>query len=171
VEIKPIKEKNILSKMKKNTSSSAENDELKDAPLLRSLQQVDFYKAPEGYFDALSTEIQNKISQGDAPKTGTVNIWKPLFAIAGVVIVALMIGYFTKEAGNTEKRQVAEMEESLSCDDLLESNYYLEIEESLIAEAVEDIRANPIKSDTITDLEIEDYLIQTADEILLTNEL
>ncbi|MBK7888001.1 MAG: hypothetical protein IPJ86_12145 [Bacteroidetes bacterium] len=157
--------------MKKPTHSSAENEELKDAPLLRSLQHVDLFKAPEGYFDDLSSAIQNKISQGDAPKTSTVYSWKPVFAIVSVLVIALMIGYFKKEAGNTEKMQVATMEEQFSCDDLIESNYYLEIDELLIAEAMEDADATSLTTDTISDLEIEDYLIQSADEILLTNEL
>ncbi|MBK9401891.1 MAG: hypothetical protein IPN36_13905 [Bacteroidetes bacterium] len=157
--------------MKKPTHSSAENEELKDAPLLRSLQSADPYKAPEGYFDALSSEIQHKISQGQQQRTVSVKILKPVFAVMGVLIIALLIGYFKKEAGNTEKMQVATMEEQFSCDDLLESNYYLEIDEQLIAEAVEELHITTITADTITDLEIEDYLIQSADEILLTNEL
>ncbi len=157
--------------MKKPTHSSAENEELKDAPLLRSLQAADPYKAPEGYFDALSSDIQHKISQGQQQRTVSVKILKPVFAVVGVLIIALLIGYFKKEAGNTEKMQVATMEEQFSCDDLLESNYYLEIDEQLIAEAVEELHITTITADTITDLEIEDYLIQSADEILLTNEL
>lgn len=157
--------------MKKPTHSSAENEELKDAPLLRSLQSADPYKAPEGYFDALSSDIQHKISQGQQRRTVSVKIWKPVFAVVGVLIIALLIGYFKKEAGNTEKMQVAVMEEQFSCDDLLESNYYLEIDEQLIAEAMEDADATSLTTDTISDLEIEDYLIQSADEILLTNEL
>ncbi|MBL0098028.1 MAG: hypothetical protein IPP46_17185 [Bacteroidetes bacterium] len=138
---------------------------------MRSLQSADPYKAPEGYFDALSSEIQHKISQGQQQRTVSVKILKPVFAVMGVLIIALLIGYFKKEAGNTEKMQVATMEEQFSCDDLLESNYYLEIDEQLIAEAVEELHITTITADTITDLEIEDYLIQSADEILLTNEL
>jgi hypothetical protein len=157
--------------MKKPTHSSAKNEELKDAPLLRSLQSADPYKAPEGYFDALSSEIQHKISSGEQRRTVSVKIWKPVFAIVSVLVIALMIGYFKKDAGNTEKMQVAALEEPISCDDLLESNYYLEIDEQLIAEAMEDAESTSLITDTLSDREMEDYLIQSADELLLTNEL
>lgn len=155
----------------KNQSLNDENNELRDAPLLQSLRSIDPYKAPEGYFDTLSADIQNKISSKKVPGFHLVKLWKPVFAMAGVVIVALLIKFYNNQNNPADKMPITEIHESFSYEDLLESNYYLEIDEDLIAESAEETGVSSIEYEASDDKEIEEYLIQTIDENTLTNEL
>ncbi|MCI4666555.1 MAG: hypothetical protein MRZ79_00235 [Bacteroidia bacterium] len=58
-------------------------EELEGAPLLRSLKRKEVFKVPEGYFDQLSSDIQDKLDDEEvlmeAPllqKIGKRNIWE-----------------------------------------------------------------------------------------------
>lgn len=155
-----------------NLNNHTERDnELKEMPTLRSMPSSNFFDAPDGYFDTLSSQIQDRIK---APKENTyfIPIFRP--AVAGFsfafMIICFALVYFNGNE-NQNYNQQADLS-TPSFETIIESGYYIDLEESLIAETLFDM---PIKSDPIQhntqDLELENYLIQTMNETTLLNEL
>lgn len=152
----------------KNELNSQE--ELKDAPLLRSLSSSNAFEAPEGYFDELSSQISAKISSKKSVfQTGFL---KPVLAGLSLIILLLTIGYFYNQENVDRLESSNEVSSEKLYDNIIESEYYCEFDESLLAESLSENQSkSTLQTPTESELEIENYLIQSADESILTNEL
>lgn len=143
--------------------------ELQDAPLLRSAGAADFFKAPDGYFDTLSSTIQDRIQE--TKKTFIIPVFRPAFAGFSFALLIICVAiYFVGSLQH--KNQFQAQQETPSIDAIIESGYYIDMDESLISEALCEM---PIKNDTTQqyqqDQELENYLIQSLNETTLINEL
>lgn len=155
-----------------NLDNHTERDnELKEMPTLRSMPSSNFFDAPDGYFDTLSSQIQDRI-KASREKTYIIPIFRP--AVAGFSF-ALMIICFALVYFNGNENQNYDQQADLSTpsfEAIIESGYYYNLDEALIAETLCEI---PVTNDTTQlspqDLELENYLIQSMNETSLLNEL
>lgn len=146
-------------------------NELKEMPTLRSIPSSNFFDAPNEYYDTLSSQIQERI-EASKKKTYIIPIFRP--AVAGFSF-ALMIICFTLIYFNVNDNSKTELQAELptpSFDAIIESGYYFDLDEALIAETLSELA---VTNDTIQlspqDIEMENYLIQTMNETSLLNEL
>jgi len=149
----------------KHEDHQNEPDELKDAPILRSLKHAAGFPAPEGYFDQLSSAIQDKIN---SKRTFSGRIFtRPV--IAGLSFATMIFAFYFINYPTEKSHQVYQMnaKTELSTDDLISTNYYLEIEEELLAETLNATEngALPLEAN------IENYLLESYNETELINEL
>jgi hypothetical protein len=156
--------------MTQHTNDKERVNELKDAPTLRTLPTSDFFNAPDGYFDNLSSNIQDRIQENKS-KTYIIPIFRPAFVGISftLMIICISLLYF-KSINNKAEYQA--QQETPSLDEIIESGYYLNFEEAVLAETLCDM---PSKSDSLQlntqDQELENYLIQSMNETTLLNEL
>jgi hypothetical protein len=142
------------------------DDELKDFPHLKKLQGNNPFEAPEGYFDTLSTSIADKISTQSNHKPVAIFRLKPIL-ISGVAMIAIITSVFvfnhlqnkSNLASNNSNPKI-----EVTCDELIASGYYEELDENLLAESIIQ-EPNPKSLDT----EIENYIIDNTDESTLIN--
>lgn len=142
------------------------DDELKDFPHLKKLQGNNPFEAPEGYFETLSTSISDKISAQSNHKPVAIFRLKPIL-ISGVAMVAIITSVFVYNhlqnksniASNDSNQKI-----EVTCDELIASGYYEELDENLLAESI--IQEPNPKS---LEAEIENYLIDNTDESTLIN--
>ncbi|CAN5563454.1 hypothetical protein BH11BAC2_BH11BAC2_16340 [soil metagenome] len=140
------------------------DQELNDAPLLRQMSRKSPYTTPDGYFDMLSSEIQDKLQASKPRATPKILVLRPAFLITSLIIMVISLGIYFK---TTEKsQQPTQLSEIVTYDDLLESGYYSEIDETLLSESL----ATTTPSDK-SDKQMEDYLLNNSDENQLLNEL
>jgi hypothetical protein len=140
------------------------DDELNNAPLLRQLRQTAAFNAPEEYFQTLPSAIQDKISS----RKSILSQFKVKPILAGLAIAGCLVLGFLYINRPVQERQFTETT-TITTDDLIETGYYLEIEEQLIAESVyNDVTA---QEESIDETEMENYLLESADETTLINEL
>lgn len=145
------------------------NDELKNAPRLRGMKRENPFTVPDGYFDSLSSRIQDKIN---APQPKTVwdklfqPLQRPLFAYSMITMVMLIcVGvYFNQREQTLTVKQMAMA--TITADDLYNSGELNDMDESTLADAI------PATTTTQSSTEAEDYLIDTnTDESDLMNAL
>ena len=135
------------------TENQERDNELKDAPTLMAIAPSNFFNAPDGYFDSLSSKIQDRIQENKS-KTYFIPIFRPAFVGISftLLIICISLLYFNSINKKAE--------------------YQVQQEEDVLAEILCDI---PSKSDTTQlntqDLELENYLIQSMNETTLLNEL
>lgn len=145
-----------------------DDDELKDTPILRSLRSNKGFDAPEGYFDELTSDIQDRINQ---PERGIRFSWKPVVAsltIGGLAIYLFFAVFNKSETIAPNASQVAEIE--ISSEDLITSEYYMEMDEELIATSLTE-RSSDETNKTNISSGIEDYLLESSNEDELINAL
>jgi hypothetical protein len=65
-----------------------QNDILKK---LEPFKKNDSFKVPEGYFDSLSSRVQQKIQAESHPKKSILVTFKPWIAVAAVLIIGLIL--------------------------------------------------------------------------------
>lgn len=140
------------------------DDELKDAPLLRQLRQSSAFNAPEDYFQTLPSAIQDKISN----KQSIIGQFKLKPILAGIAITGCLVLGILYMNQQPKEQQYTETT-TITTDDLIESGYYLELEEQLIAETVYNDEA--VQEESIDETEMENYFLEAADETTLINEL
>ena len=156
--------------MTQHTNDIERENELKDSPTLRNLPSSDFFNAPDGYFDNLSSKIQDRI-QNNKSKTYIIPIFRPAFVGISftLMIICISLLYF-----NSINKKAAYQAQQVtpSLDEIIDNGYYLHFEEAILAETLCDMSS---KGDTIQlndqDLELENYLIQSMNETTLINEL
>ncbi len=143
-------------------------DELKDSPLLRSLRSGNGFEAPDGYFDGLTSSIQDRINK---PARGISFNWKPvaLTLTLGSIALYLFFAVFNKsDVAPIPPVQVAEIE--ISSEDLITSEYYTEIDEELITATITEKQSE--ENNTITPSSgIDEYIIESSSEEELINAL
>ena len=139
------------------------DDEISDLKHLKSYSKKEPFNAPEGYFDTLTSKIQDRLSNERFILSEEVKAKRPIFIFATILTVCISAGifFFMINANKPQQQEVA-----CSYEDLIESGYYIEMDENAIAEKL--IATNPINSKE--DQAIEDYLINNSDESLLTNQ-
>lgn len=146
--------------MQENYADKEREVELREAPLLRSIGTKNPFDAPEGYFDSLHVHIQDRLQV--APKPWITRIsqtaWVVMFLL--LIGVGLLFKYYEKPV-----RQNITANAEVSIDDLLNSGYYTQLDEELLSESL----AESSTSSGFDDME--DFLIESADESLITNEL
>lgn len=156
--------------MTQHTNDMEREKELKDAPTLRALPASDFFNAPEEYFDSLSSKIQDRIQENKS-KTYIIPVFRPAFVGISFTLMIICISLLYFNSIN-KKSEYQAQQESPSLDEIIESGYYLNFEETVLAETLCDL---PSKSDTLQvntqELELENYLIQSMNETTLLNEL
>lgn len=152
------------------TDNKEREIELKDAPTLRNLPTSDFFNAPDGYFDSLSSKIQDRIQENKS-KTYIIPIFRPAFVGISFTLMIICISLLYINSINKNAAYQVQ-QETPSLDEIIDSGYYLDFEEAVLAETLCDM---PSKSDTTQlntqDLELENYLIQSMNETTLLNEL
>ena len=139
------------------------NNELNEMPLLQKMQGHEPFKEPEGYFKELSSSIQDRIASAKKPET--TRVFQPQWLIAFVFLGMIASGIYLRYSAN-EQNTETELA-NVTCDDLIESGYYCEIDESILADAI------PATQEDVQDStdEIEEYLINNTDETTLINSL
>ena len=146
------------------------DDELKNAPSLRGMKGKNSFTVPDGYFDSLSSRIQDKIN---APQPKTVwekllmPLQRPVFAYATITIavVSYAVVYFSQTPVVT--KQIAET--SITADDIYDSNIITDYDETLLAEALI-ITSDEKHSETSAQQDVDDYLMDNnTDELELIN--
>jgi hypothetical protein len=148
----------LLAQAKMNT-----NDELKEMPQLQKLQGQSPFKAPEGYFEQLSSSIQDRIASKN--NTKAIKVFQPQWLIAFVFLGMIASGIYLRYSAN-ENTQQQEMA-NVTADDIIESGYYTEIDEALLADAI------PASQEEVQDstAEMEEYILNNTDETTLINSL
>ncbi len=137
------------------------DEELKDSPLLRSLQGREPFISPEGYEEELITSVQQRISTASAP----VQLYRRPALLAIPILAAAITAFFFLHKPAEQQAKTTEF--AATYDDLIESGYYTEIDETTLCESLE---KHTVVSDTST-ADIEEYLINNTDESLLENAL
>lgn len=141
------------------------SEELKEAPLLRSMQRATPLQAPDGYFDLLGARIQDQINQRSSRQPSLVlQPW-----MSGITLTAILtvLYLYIREPLPTPPMAAATDEISISTDDLMTTNYYLEMEEEIIVSAL----TEPEASRNVSEEHLEKYLLETFNEEELINEL
>lgn len=146
------------------------DDELKDSPLLKSMNRENPFKVPDGYFDSFPTIISERIAVQNS-KPGWIillqNIFRPKYIVAMFVFAAALasgIVYFNQHTTITDQEII------LSYDDLNNSNYIAQFDESDLIDAYLS-GANADKSNE-SNTEIENYLLDNQTDIsIIENEL
>jgi hypothetical protein len=138
-------------------------DELKEAPLLSSLQaKKDVFEVPATYFEKLPSSIQDKISSNSNSHQWKLNpLW--VSVLVGCLVLGIGFYYFDSQQTNKSSTEVA-----VSCDDVIESDYYLEIDEAVL---IDQLAAMPLDKTSPENTEIDDYLLNSIDESTLINAL
>lgn len=146
------------------------DDELKDAPLLKKMSRENPFKVPDGYFDSFPTLISEKIASSHS-KPGWIiflkNVLQPKYVVAMFVFAAALtsgIVYFNQHPAAKDQEMI------LSYDDLTNSNYIAQFDESDLIEAYN----SNSETDKVNEnnSEIENYLIDNQTDIsLIENEL
>jgi len=149
----------------KNNEHINEAEELKDAPLLHSLKKSEVFAAPDGYFDQLSSNIQDRIN-AKRPSVPQI-FWKPVLAGTSLALIISAVYLITPSSTPQPKVQNSIGELQLSTDDLINSNYYQELEEDLLAEAL----IAPENESSLKESNLENYLLENSSEEELLNEL
>lgn len=147
-------------------------DELKDAPFLKNMSRENPFKVPDGYFDSFPTIISEKIAAQNS-KPGWIiflqNVFQPKYVIAMCVFAVVLtsgIFYFIQNP------KLNNQEILFSYDDLNNSNYIEQIDESDLIDVYSSvINSEAYKSnENISD--IENYLIDNhTDNTIIENEL
>jgi hypothetical protein len=159
------------SKMDNLSHNTERDSELKEMPTLKSMPSSPFFNAPDGYFDTLNSQIQDRI-QSSGKRTYIIPVFRPAFAgfSFALIIVCIALVYFNGNEQSTNEQQA--MLSTPTIDAVIESGYYINLDEELIAETLCDV---PVKNDLAPqdpeDIELENYLIQTMNETSLLNEL
>jgi len=147
------------------------NDELKNAPHLQEMKGTNPFTVPDGYFESLSTRIQDRIN---APKQKT--IWEkliqplqtPVFAYSTITLVMLMCAgvYLNQKEHALPVKQMAFV--NVTADDVYNSDEINDIDETTLVEALDVIPSTT----QVSNQEEEDYLINSdTDESELINAL
>lgn len=139
------------------------DDELRETNHLQSLSRKEPFKAPNGYFDSLTSKIQDKLNQDQNLVNANVNAKRPVFILAILLTVCISAGisFYLINSNNPHPKEIA-----CTYDDMIESGYYSEFDESALSEKY--LACQP--SNVNDDKAIEDYLINNSDESLLTNQ-
>jgi len=139
------------------------DDELSDSKHLKSYSRNEPFSAPDGYFDMLTSKIQDRISFEQSILTSNAKAKRPVFIIATILTICIstVIFFFMINSNKPPSTEI-----SCTYDDLIESGYYCEFDENAIADKL--IASQPINSNK--DQAIEEYLINNSDESLLTNQ-
>ncbi len=128
------------------------NEELKNlSSTLHSIKKNDMLKPPAGYFDALPSQIQDKINKKKEIKSAWSRLLRPSLLVPSFAVAscfAIMIYFNVKRQINPEP---------LSADDINQSDYVYNIDQSLIVEALD---AKVFENENTSAEEI-DYLLES----------
>ena len=128
------------------------NEELKNlSSTLHSIKKNDMLKPPAGYFDALPSQIQDRINKKKELKSAWSRLLRPSLLVPSFAVAscfAIMIYFNVKRQINPEP---------LSADDINQSDYVYNIDQSLIVEALD---AKVFENENTSADEI-DYLLES----------
>lgn len=157
------------------------------------------YPMPDGYFDTFSSVVKEKIDARSQPKKASAFGWllRPAFSIPTLAVVLVTVGYFVFFSTPTTNGPLAngpatvadstditieEMEqyfayevELVGIEDDIDQDllvYAMDLEEETPVQTTKENAAPKTKPDTAnepTDEDIEEYLINNADEIFFEN--
>lgn len=142
-------------------------DELRDFPILHSVGRNFQYHAPEKYFEKLGDALQQKTSAPEK-KPILLSFFRP--ALAGVFALLLILGAWLSTS--VEEMPVVQnkqpLDRTISTEEIIESGYYLELDETLLTDAL--IETGAVEAPDV-DNELVDYLIHYTNEEELTTAL
>ncbi|MEO5572101.1 MAG: hypothetical protein ABIT08_12345 [Bacteroidia bacterium] len=148
------------------------DDELKDAPLLKSMSRENPFKVPDGYFDSFPTIISEKIAAQNSKPDWAIflqNVFQPKYVVAMLVFAVVLtsgIFYFN------EHSKLNQQEMLLSYDDLNNLNYIEQIDESDLIDAYSSVSNSEVYQSSEDNSDIENYLIDNqTDNAIIENEL
>ncbi|HKR07260.1 MAG TPA: hypothetical protein VJY62_21680 [Bacteroidia bacterium] len=146
------------------------DDELKDSPLLKNMSRENPFKVPDGYFESFPTIITERITSQRSKPAWIIflkNVFQPKYVVAMLVFAAALtsgVVYFNQHPAATDREII------LSYDDLNNSNYIAQFDESDLIDAYLS-GANADKSNE-SNTEIENYLLDNQTDIsIIENEL
>ena len=134
-----------------------QDEELSGYPELRKIKKQEVYQAPDGYFDALGSQLSDRIGQ---PRKYGVRFLKPalITGFFAVILAGVLLFWQRPET------QLLEVPDYTM---LIESGYVYELDESLLtAEFSTMFHDAPAEADAL-----EDYLIDQTDETSLRSHL
>lgn len=104
----------------------SDHDDLKDAPVLRSIQTEDPFRTPDGFFDRFPADVQARIAErrDRSVRTGWMAVpgWLRISSAVGALV--LVIGAFMLfRSAPTDQEMAAVPEIDLTTDDLLLDRY------------------------------------------------
>lgn len=138
------------------TDDTIEDDLRNEAPLLFSREKSNPFEVPEGYFEVLSSNIQDKIAAEKsipAWKHYLQSIFKPVVLIPVASCLIIMTFFLVKNnISSNNQIEIASLENVL-VEDLYYSDYLTQIDIQTLAEAM------PENSVSIEKTEMENYLI------------
>jgi hypothetical protein len=154
-----------------NTSENM-HDELKDAPLLKSISRENPFRVPDGYFDSFPTLISEKIAAQNSRPGWIVflqNVFQPKYVVAMCVFAIVLtsgIFYFNQHPKLSHEQIL------LSFDDLNNSNYIEQIDEMDLIDAYSSVSYSEAYKSGENNSDIQNYLIDNqTDNALIENEL
>lgn len=106
------------------------------------------FQAPHGYFERLENKMVRRIQEKEAPQT--FGYWKPVFAMASMIIVLSVGIYLFQQNMSVEKQDPTAMLESISNEEKIE---YLVSMNYSTGELIDLVEATSL---TIEDPSIED---------------
>jgi hypothetical protein len=136
-----------------------ESNELQDAPILQSLKGKSAFSAPENYFENLPSRIQDKIASKNKVRFYQL---KPVWIATSFLIFAFSVSIIYHDYTESKVKSTA----SLSTQDIIDSGYYTEFDDSMLAQNL------PVETTPSNDsISIEDFIITNTDETTLINAL
>ncbi len=143
--------------------SENRNDELKDAPMLKSIRRENPFRVPEEYFETLADKISERIiRQKPAGKVIPVrkNVWLK-YAAAACIGAVLFSGiyYLSREKEKKEEFAMA----AVSYDEIASSSYFFDLDENMLMEELAKSKADI--PDSEFNAKAEDFLIENSADI------
>lgn len=145
-------------------------EELKEYPILYSMDKENPFRVPEGYFDTLETKIKGRLSEGEAKMfVLPAIVRKYRLAVAAVFVISIGASVIYKLSNKTEVKAEVCME--LACltkEDITNSKYFEQISlgelETVAGQEIQDSINSSINEEIINDL------LQNPDELMLSDE-
>ncbi len=154
-----------FEKNKKNIQTEIEGEKM---PFTIAKISETGFKVPENYFELLPNRIREKIPSSPFKIIYLPNYLKKykyqILAVAAAIAALIVYYYSSPDFGAFNKKA-----QFVSAEELTNSIYFQDIEESTIIEELNEPSQNTVKNQNI---EIEDYLLDNhIDETIIINEL
>ena len=135
---------------------------------LSSIKKEDF-KTPENYFENLSGRINQRISENKEAKVISIRDYYNKFKYSAIAVAASIAAIISIYLYYPENNSLNERPQYVSAEDISNSLYFRDIDESTIIAEINDNSPEDISNE---EKDMEDYLIDNdIDEITIINEL
>lgn len=146
--------------MKENINT--DNELKQDAPVLFSMEKRNLFQVPDGYFDTLASQIQDKI-QSETKASWIQNIFGLFLAPRILVPVAASVVILMFVLNNHQNKTLNGNKVEITYNDLAASDYLFSIDEEIIS-------AELVGEENNSQNLFDEYLVQDEVEMELINE-